>query len=718
MPEYDFTILSPQDFELLTRDVLNAEYALRLVSHPAGRDQGIDLRGESDSGERIVVQCKHYANSRWPDLQAAVRKEAKRERQPEFDRYVFVTSQPLTAHRREWIIEEFGTVAGFEMTLNDVWAEDDLNEALGRYPDVERRHFKLWLASTNVLETFINAGQWQRREELLERATHHSKVWVAVPEYDEARRLLDEHGVCVLAGPPGAGKSMLAEMLVLESAREGWNVLPVSSDIEEAWRVFGDDSKQIVYYDDFLGTTELELAKGESSQIVRFIDKVRSRRSSKRLVLTTREQILKRAMDADDRLSRLDERPGAGVVRLDGYSAVVKAHMLFNHLYFSDLNTAERARLAVDNRLLTAVAHPSYNPRLVELVTREITERSTTDNVTERLLAVLDNPEELWSATFQKMNALCHDILLTLVTQPPHGCPVEELRALVDVPDAVAWKPALRELEPTWLRLHGRGPEANITLTNPGCRDYLLTVLDDTAVAGERLAKIGRLDEYVALTQVSGLTHGTAERPGLAYALKQRREHIMSHARDLAQAESDVTAVVLLAGSHGSKHNTGWVFGLVERLWPDLPSSTRDYLWLAERLSAVPAEDTARRLRLVHRLVLAGLATARTIQDLDAYEAFPESLLPDGAREQIRERAQGLVRAELDDLTYYSDDPEILTADAQALRQRAAGYGLDLDIAALLDRADDLAHTVATSDAPDLPDDDHDPAAIFRHLAD
>jgi hypothetical protein len=177
--------------------------------------------------------------------------------------------------------------------------------------------------------------------------------------------------------------------------------------------------------------------------------------------------------------------------------------------------------------------------------------------------------------------------------------------------------------------------------------------------------------------------------------------------------------VVLLAGSHGSEHNTGWVFGLVERLWPDLPSSTRDYLWLAERLSAVPAEDVARRLRLVHRFVLAGVAVARTIQDLDAYEAFPESLLPDGAREQIHERAQGIVRAELDYLTYHSDDPEILTADAYALRQRAAGYDIDLDIAALLDRADDLAHTVATSDAPDLPeDDDHDPAAIFRHLAD
>ncbi|GAB3406396.1 nSTAND3 domain-containing NTPase [Flindersiella endophytica] len=713
VPEYDFAILSPQDFELLTRDILNAEYSLRLVSHPAGRDQGIDLRGESGSGERIVVQCKHYANSRWPDLQAAVRKETKRRQQPEFDRYVFVTSQPLTAHRRDWIIEEFGHV-GFDLTLNDVWGLDDLNEALGRHPEVERRHFKLWLASANVLETFLNAGRRQRGEDLLDRAAHHSKVWVPVPEFDEARRLLKEHGVCVLAGPPGAGKSMLAQMLVLESAREGWDLLSVSSNIEEAWQGFREETKQVIYHDDFLGDIELELAKGESAQLVRFIDRVRLQRGSKRLVLTTREQIFRRAMDVDDRISWLGSQPGVGVVRLAGYPAPVRAHVLFNHLYFSALNATERAKLAVDNRLLTAVDHPSYNPRLVEHVTAEITELSTADDVTERLLAVLADPRELWHATFRRMDPLRHDILLALVTLPNSGCSVEALHALVDVPDAVAWTPALRELEPTWLRLLGQGPRAHVVLANPGCADYLLTVLDDAAVAGDVLAKVRRLDQYVELTSMSGVLHGAANRPNLAYVLKQRREQIMEHARELA-TPADVDDVVLLAGSHGSEHNTGWVFDLVEHHRPE--GSTPTCLRLAERLNDVPAGDLARRVRLVQALVTEGLAAARTIQDLDAYEAFPASLLPDGAQDRMRERAQGIIRAELDYLTYHSDDPEILTADAHALRQRAGSYDLDLDIAPLLDRADDLVHNNNPVSEPELPPGDDDPAAIFRHLA-
>jgi len=42
MTEYDFTSLSPAEFEKLTRDLLQKELKIHLESFKAGKDKGID----------------------------------------------------------------------------------------------------------------------------------------------------------------------------------------------------------------------------------------------------------------------------------------------------------------------------------------------------------------------------------------------------------------------------------------------------------------------------------------------------------------------------------------------------------------------------------------------------------------------------------------------------------------------------------------------------
>jgi HJR/Mrr/RecB family endonuclease len=62
MADYDFRSLSPFDFELLCRDLLQKHLGVYLESFSIGRDQGIDLRAKPEK-ENIIVQCKHYADS-------------------------------------------------------------------------------------------------------------------------------------------------------------------------------------------------------------------------------------------------------------------------------------------------------------------------------------------------------------------------------------------------------------------------------------------------------------------------------------------------------------------------------------------------------------------------------------------------------------------------------------------------------------------------------
>ena len=79
MADYDFTAcLSPLDFELLSKDLLEAELGIQLENFREGRDKGIDLRyapvrsagnpvfnvaarGTSSKPPELIVQCKRYS---------------------------------------------------------------------------------------------------------------------------------------------------------------------------------------------------------------------------------------------------------------------------------------------------------------------------------------------------------------------------------------------------------------------------------------------------------------------------------------------------------------------------------------------------------------------------------------------------------------------------------------------------------------------------------
>src|SRR5574344_243377 len=62
------------EFEILTRDLLQKELNMTLENFKIGRDKGIDLR-YIKHGVNLIIQCKHYANSTFNDLQTALKKE-------------------------------------------------------------------------------------------------------------------------------------------------------------------------------------------------------------------------------------------------------------------------------------------------------------------------------------------------------------------------------------------------------------------------------------------------------------------------------------------------------------------------------------------------------------------------------------------------------------------------------------------------------------------
>ncbi|MFE7947350.1 restriction endonuclease [Streptomyces sp. NPDC057426] len=498
MADYDFRTLSPNDFEILIRDLLAAEYNWRLEAFGRGRDGGIDLRAKAPEG-KVIVQCKHYLGSSFKDLRASARREVPKMDKEKPDRYLFVTSQNLSRTQKDTLAEDLDP---WLSDTADLLSQVDINDLITRHPRVEQQHFKLWLASTTILERIVQSGIWERSEALLEDIRDRVKLYVPTTSFKAAHELLDEKHVVVLTGSPGVGKSMLAEMLALRHWHDGWQIVSVGTDVDDAWSAYKSGRKQVFLYDDFLGQTDISERRAKDSWIIRLMDRV-ARNPDKRLVMTTRSQILQQTRLISEPIAQADFRVVECVVNIADYGPVQRARMLYNHIYFSTLSR-EVVREYVENSSYWAVVnHKNFSPRILELVIKRA--HSSADEFARTLNHTLDYPLDLWRIVFNnRLSDLAQWITLTLASFPVHGASSSDLKALVQKgAKPTDYTSALRVLEGTFVRVEKGNGVTMIAYANPSVRDFTLAFLDEEpdylmAIIGDamHLAQVSTLLGY------------------------------------------------------------------------------------------------------------------------------------------------------------------------------------------------------------------------------
>jgi hypothetical protein len=152
---YDFSTLNDKDLEELALDLLNIELNLKLQSFKVGKDGGVDLRYSSpENNNEIVVQVKHYLKSG----ETKLIKEFKEKELPKVQRfkpkrYIIVTSIGLSSFQKD---DLKGAFEPFIQSSNDIFAKDDLNALLRKHKEVEKKHFKLWFSSVDILNGIFN----------------------------------------------------------------------------------------------------------------------------------------------------------------------------------------------------------------------------------------------------------------------------------------------------------------------------------------------------------------------------------------------------------------------------------------------------------------------------------------------------------------------------------------------------------------------------------
>ena len=151
MPNYNLNVLQPAEFEDLARDLIQKQFGVFVESFTTGRDSGIDLRFATINGGKSIVQAKRYKD--YSSLLSNLKGEADKVRRINPDNYYVVTSVGLTPRNKDDIKELF---APYIKDTTQILGSNDINNLLGTFDDVEKKHYKLWLTSTNILQSIIN----------------------------------------------------------------------------------------------------------------------------------------------------------------------------------------------------------------------------------------------------------------------------------------------------------------------------------------------------------------------------------------------------------------------------------------------------------------------------------------------------------------------------------------------------------------------------------
>ncbi|WP_371784180.1 hypothetical protein [Streptosporangium subroseum] len=502
----NWNVLTDLDFEALACDLFSAELKTSVERFASGADGGIDLRWVTTAGGFGVAQCKHYLRSTFAQLLAAAKKEVPKVSALQPAEYKFITSFDLGVSQKKQIYDLF---ASWMNGPQDVYGSNDIDGLLTGNLEIERKHVKLWLSTGSQLFWSTHSDLVNRSEALRERVQQTLPNYVASGAFEEASAILEHHKICLIAGEPGIGKTVLARMLLAEALGRGFEPLEVSGDINEAWAALDSDRLQVFLYDDFLGQISFSerLGKNEDRRLADFISKI-SKMKSKRLIMTTREYILKDA-HKDYRLLRELGESLHFLLELRDYSRGDKALILYNHLWRAAVHP--RCLRELENEgWARIIDHPHYSPRLIEYCTGGGFDMENPGYIS-RFVGTLDHPEEVWSNAFDRhLNGEQQALLVVLVSLPVQ-VEVDDLyeahrsycATIGKAATRRAFFDALEMLEHTFIDIAVREGKTMVRFHSPSVAEfvlsrlsedlYMLMSLIDSAVFFEQLLNLQRI---------------------------------------------------------------------------------------------------------------------------------------------------------------------------------------------------------------------------------
>ncbi|GEM_PF-2456873 len=170
----------------------------------------------------------------------------------------------------------------------------------------------------------------------------------------------------------------------------------------------------------------------------------------------------------------------------------MKAQILYNHLYFSNLTIEHIEEILKDNFYLRLVNHRNYNPRIIETFTKEkFWQNIGANDFPNKLISFFDNPTEVWKYAYQSQISNTSRIILAIMFTAGDPILYEDLFAAIQnfaknlafnkyklKTSESDFKDSLKELEGTFIKIE-KDIKENIVIEyqNPSIQDFLVNYL-------------------------------------------------------------------------------------------------------------------------------------------------------------------------------------------------------------------------------------------------
>jgi hypothetical protein len=215
----------------------------------------------------------------------------------------------------------------------------------------------------------------------IEDITERAKFFVPHQKMGDAEEILRREHCLIISGPPGIGKTTMAEMLAIQLIERGYHVHFVTRVDELERETRNEEEKQLFVYDDFLGRTNFREAPDASSQerLFAYMRWLR-RKHGKYLILTTREYLYREAQSANERMSESRADIVKCLLDVEGYKQITRARMLYNHLYWTPGIDEVDLRTFVEGKgYWEIIDHPDFNPRWIADTLNRISSAAESD---------------------------------------------------------------------------------------------------------------------------------------------------------------------------------------------------------------------------------------------------------------------------------------------------------------------------------------------------